>query len=595
MSDLTARIKVELGDRLTAPMRRVTRQIQVSMGRASQAAEKAAKSMERVRKASSALGSAGQSMSLKVTAPIVAFGGLTLRAAANFEEAMNKLWAISGATVDEIASLKAQARELGKTTMFTATQAAEAQTFLAMAGFDANKILGALPGTLQLAASANMDLGRAADITSNILTGYGKEASELGHLNNVLVGTFTSSNTTLEMLGDSMKYVAPVAKGAGIQFEETAAAIGMMGDAGIQGSMAGRSLRMAIAQLLKPTRQTKQALKGLKINKDDIYDSAGNLKSLADILSVLSERGARTSHIMSIFGTEAGPAMQALMDQGVPKLANFTAELTNIGNVADKVAKAQMKGAKGEIRKMTSALEGLQLKLADSGFLAAFTDVIKSITSWFGELSKASPATMRFVIITGLLSAVLGPLMMALGQIGLGLYGLKLGFAVLKAMQLGSLFMSIAGAIKAVGAALLLNPIGLTITAIGVAAYLLVTRFDDIKKSVKALIGFAGLGLDFIVNKIASLRDAFTNMLPDWLEEKMGIDIAAKVPAAPSVASAYQGQRARRARRGADRAEVGGELHIKIDSEGRPSVSRLKSNTPNFDLDVDAGMVMTGG
>jgi len=594
MTNMTARIRIELGDRISAPLRRISGQIETTMGRARRAAEQTGKSMERVHKAMRGMGSAGRSMSFKLTAPVIAFGALSLRAAANFEAAMNKVGALSGATAKELNSLRSQALKLGKTTVFTATQAADAQAFLAMAGFKTNKIMAALPGTLQLAAAAGIDLGRAADITSNILTGFGKSADELGHVNNVLVGTFTNSNTTLEELGESMKFVAPVARGAGMAFEETAAAIAMMGNAGVKGGLAGRSLRMAIAKLLNPTKEIMRTFKSLKINESDLYDSEGALRSLADIMGLLKERGATTGQVLAIFGTEAGPNMQALMDQGIDKMVEFTDKLKEIGNVAEKIAKAQLVGARGETLKLASAFEGLQLAIADSGVLAAFTKMVEAVTSWLGELSKASPATFRFVTVLALILAAIGPLLIGIGQIGIGIYGLTIAFSALKAMQLGALFVSIAGGVKALGAALLLNPIGLIITAIGVAAFLLVTRFDDIKKSLKALRGFAGLALDYVVNKITALRNAFANVLPDWLKEKMGIDVSAKMPPTPSVASAYAG-RGRGGSRGDQRTDVGGELFIKIDSEGRPKVAQLKSNNPSFDLNVDTGLVMSGG
>ncbi|MBF0249967.1 MAG: phage tail tape measure protein [Alphaproteobacteria bacterium] len=569
--------------------------MEVSLGRSIQAAEKAAQSLENVKKAAGAVGDVGKSLSLKMTAPIVGFGALTLKSAADFEAAMNTLGAISGATGEDLKALERQARDLGETTSFTASQAAEAQTFLAMAGFNTQKIMAAMPGTLQLAAAANLDLGRAADITSNILTGYGKDAAELGHVNNVLVSTFTGSNTTLEMLGDSMKYVAPVAKGAGLAFEETAATIALMGNAGIQGSMAGRSLRMAIAQLLKPTAQTKAALKGLGVSKSDLYDSTGQLKSLSSILKVLADRGANTAQIMAIFGTEAGPAMQAVMDQGIPELEKFTDRLVNVGDVAANVADAQMKGARGGMKKLASAFEGLQLAIADSGLLSAFTDLINTVTSWISAMSKSSPGMFKFLTVLALIVAAVGPVLMVIGQLGMGFYGVSVAIAAFKAMQVASLFLSIAGAVKALGVALLTTPLGLVVAAIAGAVYLLITRFDDFKKGLGAVIGFAKLGLDWLLKKITSIGSAIASVIPDWVKDKMGISVEnestvhaagpdhgfkSALPSAPSIPG---------------RTEVGGALHIKIDSEGRANVTKLQSNNPNFGLDVDAGLVMNGG
>src|SRR5690625_4114830 len=197
---------------------------------------------------------------------------------------MNEVAALSGATGDELDQLRAKAREMGAATMFSASEAADAMGFLAMAGFDTNEVLEAIPGTLQLAASAQMDLGRAADIVSNILTGYGKTTEELAHVNDVLVASFTSANTNLEQLGEAMKYAGPVASSAGVQFEEAAAALSLMGNAGIQGSMAGTSLRGALSRILSPTDAAAGAMERAGLSFTDAQE---RILPLVDILEQL--------------------------------------------------------------------------------------------------------------------------------------------------------------------------------------------------------------------------------------------------------------------------------------------------------------------
>src|SRR5690606_28233960 len=142
----------------------------------------------------------------------------------------------------------------------SASEAADAMGFLAMAGMDANDILGAMPDTLNLAAAANLDMARAADIVTNIHAGYNKDVSELTAATDVLVKAFTSANTDLSQLAEAMKYAGPVASAAGVDFNEAAAALSMMGNAGIQGSMAGTSLRGAISRILGPTKAMREAM-----------------------------------------------------------------------------------------------------------------------------------------------------------------------------------------------------------------------------------------------------------------------------------------------------------------------------------------------
>lgn len=171
----------------------------------------------------------GKAMTKAITVPVAGFGALIAKTAGDFEASMNQVGAVSGATGNQLDELRKTARDLGATTQFSASEAADAMKFLSMAGFDANQTIEALPGTLQLAAAASLDLGDAADIVSNILSGYGIQVEELSRVNDVLVKTFTSANTDLRQLGEAMKYAGPVASAAGVQFEEAAAAIGLMG------------------------------------------------------------------------------------------------------------------------------------------------------------------------------------------------------------------------------------------------------------------------------------------------------------------------------------------------------------------------------
>src|SRR5690606_15996071 len=244
------------------------------------------------------MGSMGRQLSVAATLPILAMGAASLKTAGDFEAAMNRVQAVSGATASEFRALQAQAQQLGATTRYSSSQAADAMGFLAMAGLRVNEILGAMPGTLQLAASANLDLARSADIVTNILTGYGLAVEELGRANDVLVRTFTRTNVDLSMLGESFRYVGPVAKSAGVAFEETAAAIGLMGNAGIQGSMAGTSLRGAITRLLKPTAEVSRTLQRLGVSATD---SEGRLLPLVEIVRQLEEAGATTGDMMALF------------------------------------------------------------------------------------------------------------------------------------------------------------------------------------------------------------------------------------------------------------------------------------------------------
>ncbi len=243
----------------------------------------------------------------------------TLTEGVDFEKSMNRVRALTGVTGQAFEAMEMQARELGKTTVFTASQAAEGMGFLAQAGFEVNKIMGAMPATLDLAAAAQLDLGRTADLVSNIMSGFGIDAVDLGDAVDVLTLTFISSNTNMEQLGDAMKFVAPVANSLGVSIQETAAAIGILSNAGLQSSLAGTGLRRVLSTLI-----TKADQLGIVTQ-----DAAGNLRPLANILDDLKESGLTTGRALEIFGQRAGPAIMVLLQQGGGALREFTAELNN--------------------------------------------------------------------------------------------------------------------------------------------------------------------------------------------------------------------------------------------------------------------------
>ncbi|WP_406168875.1 phage tail tape measure protein [Streptomyces sp. NBC_00996] len=305
-------------------------------------------------------------------------GFASLKASGDFEKSMNQVRAVSGATGKDFTDLREQAKQLGATTKFSATQAADGMGFLAMAGFKTKDILSAMPGVLSLASAGNMDLAQSADIASNILTGYGFKAKDTNKVVDILAKTFTSTNTNLEQLGEAMKYAGPVAHSAGLKFEESAAAIGLMGNAGIQASMAGTSLRGSISRLLAPTDKIQGALDKLGVK---VTDAHGKMLPLADIIEQLGKKGASTSDLMTIFGQRAGPAMAALIDQGAPALRKLTGQLEHAGGTADRIAKIQMEGLQGQLVSLKSAWEGLMIEIGDLGILKLATGAVEGVTT----------------------------------------------------------------------------------------------------------------------------------------------------------------------------------------------------------------------
>lgn len=433
-----------------------------------------------IKKAGSGISSAGQSLTRNLTVPIVGMGAAIIATSGNFEAGMNRVRAVSGATGDDFEALREQAKMLGRTTQFSATQAADAMGFLAMAGFDVDEILGAMPNTLNLAAAAQIDLGTAADITSNIMSGYGVQVEDLAAANDALVKTFTSTNTTLEMLGESFVYAGPVASAAGIQFEEAAAAIGLMGNAGIQGSMAGTSLRGAITRLLTPSNEAKDIMKELGLN---VLDAEGNLVSMEEIVRQLESSGASTADMMEIFGQRAGPAMMALVSQGSEALADLTTDLENAGGTAEEVASIQMEGFNGAMTELKSAAEGLMIAIGDAGLLQAMTNLAEQTTVLTQNLASVDPELLKMATITAGVVAAVGPALLVIGKL-----------------------------VTLIG--MLLNPIGIAVIVIGALTGAFIYAYRNLEEFRTVVDRVVAAVTDFAQNALVWLRNAFDQIQP---------------------------------------------------------------------------------
>ena len=333
----------------------------------------------------------------------------TIGTFADFEQSIARAGAVSNATELELQRLSDAAREMGRTTQFSAAQAAEGLTFLSVAGFKVNESVAALPGVLQLAAAAQIDLGNAADIASNILSGFGLEVEDLARVNDILTKTFTTSNTSLIQLGEGMKFVGPVAEAAGISLEEVAAAMGILGNAGIQASMAGTSLRGIISRLLAPTGEAADILGRLNI---EVMATDGSMLSLADIIGQLEKSTLTTAEALTIFGDRAGPAMLALLKEGGGALRDYTAEIDQVGITAE-IATKQTDTLAGSFKRLGSVSQdaaiGIGKALPTRQAVDLTTDLINGITglwqstrTWDATIGKLLPKLREFQSVSKL-------------------------------------------------------------------------------------------------------------------------------------------------------------------------------------------------
>ncbi|MEY0170145.1 phage tail tape measure protein [Providencia rettgeri] len=423
----------------------------------------------------------------------------------DFEIGMSKVQALTrlDKNSDDYKMLREQARDLGATTAFTANEVAQGQAFYAMAGFKPEQIKNAMSGTLSMSLAGDIDLATTADIGSNILTGFKLNSNEMNRVSDALVATFTRSNTNLTMLGDTMKYVAPVASGLGVDLETAAVAAGKLGDAGIQGSMAGTGLRSILGRLAEPPKMAGEALDKLKIKT---RDAKGNLRQFTDILAELDKKtkkmgtAERAGLFKHIAGEEAFSALSVLVDQaGSGQLQAMIAEIKAAKGEAEKVAKTMTDNLDGDLKNLTSAYEDVGIQIfggADSP-LRDITKRVTNLISKFGQWAKKNPELVKQITmitlglgavlavgggITLMIAALIGPLAMA--KLSLSVLGIKgsgfLSLLIKPIKLIGTAFMML-------GRALLANPIILIITAIAGAAYLIYKYWDDIVPYAKKL------------------------------------------------------------------------------------------------------------
>lgn len=457
--------------------------------------------------------------------------------AVNFEQSIARLGAITRSGDDALLGLEQTARRLGETTQFSASEAASAMTFLGMAGFKTNEIISATPGMLNLAQAAGSDLAGTADIASNILSGFSLKADEMGRVGDVLSATFTTSNTTLQMLGDTLKYAAPVASSAGASIEQVAAMAGLLGNVGIQGSMAGTALRAAFLRLSAPPKVAADALANLGV---EVKDLDGNLRSVPELLQELAKAteglgsAERAEAIKQIFGSEASAGLTELLKQaGSGALDSYIQQLRQAKGTAGTMAKKMSATTAGSLKRLGSALESVAISIGSLLLptIAAGAQLFAGMASWVSGAAQEYPwltkvivgATLGLVALkvtaiagayafTFLKGGVLS-LVTAYRTLSAGIAMAQLGMARINILSaLSAVRMGVVTAAQwALNVAMTANPIGLIvlgIAALAGAAFMLIKYWEPIGEF------FSGLW-DGVKN--------ITSGAVDWLLGKMNL------------------------------------------------------------------------
>lgn len=419
------------------------------------------------------VGNTGKELTTKVTAPIAGLGTAAVMIGMNFETSLSKVAALTGATGEEFEQLREQAKELGATTTFSASQAADGMAFLGMAGYNTNQILASMPGLLDLAAAGALELGSAADITTNIMSAFGIEAEKTGHVADVLAKASANANTNVEQMGEAIKYLGPVANSMGWELEESAAAIMSLSNAGIQGSMAGQAFASSLGRLANESGPAAKAAKELGIQ---FFDAQGQLKSMPELIAEL-EKGLegmtdqqKAAALSAMFGQEAYKHWAVLLAEGSETLAQNTKMLVEADGAAKEMAETMLDNTKGAIVEFTSALEGLAIQVSEF-LLPTITQLAQWLTEFVRVIANTPEPIQKLIIIFAGLVAAIGPVLMILGTL------------ISSAGTVISAFGSISAAVTSAGGvmALLTNPIGIAVAAIGGLIAILVTAYTKVE------------------------------------------------------------------------------------------------------------------
>lgn len=408
-----------------------------------------------------------------------------IKAAADFQQAMARVGAVARASDEDLGKLSKTARHLGATTNWSAKEAAEGMQFLAMAGFDTQQTMKAMPGMLNLASAAGTSLGRTADIASDILSAFELDAEAMSRVGDVLTNTFTSSNTNLEMLGDTMKYVAPVAAKMGVSLEDTAAMAGLLGNRGIKASQAGTSMKTMMARLAAPAKEARGVLNSLGVS---VKDANGNMRHMPTILGDLHGKMAgfgdvaKAKIVKTLFGLESMAAATILLaEAGKGNIQAYSEKLKESGTAA-KVAEKQNNTFWGRMKQLGSAASELAIIVGDALLpgITVLTEMLTSATSVVGSLANDFPTLTSAIVIGTAAIIALKVAAIAGGYAFTFLQGVWVTATGVATALSGGLTV-VATGIRAIGLAMAANPIGIAIAGIALAAGLIVTHWEPIK------------------------------------------------------------------------------------------------------------------
>ena len=365
---------------------------------------------------------AGRALTLGVTAPLMTAAGAAIQTGMQFDASMSNVYGLMSSlnlSQAQMDALRDTAREMGATTKFSASEAADAMGYMALAGWDDAQVIAGIPGVLNLAAAANMDLAKASDIVTDTMTPFGMAAERAGEAADVFAYAQANSNTTVEGLGEAMKYAAPTADAFGMTLQDTAAAMGVLANAGIKGSQGGTTLNAMLRDMKKNAKNGAIAIGKTKValtNADGSYRSYAAIIRDIDKATSSMTASQRDAALGAIFGDESLKGILATLKQGPDALDAMTEGMYACGDAAADMAATMGDNLKGDLAILESGAQDMAIALSD-WLMPAARGVVQGITDMIGKFNALDDGTKNTIFRIGAMAAAAGPLLLSGGKV----------------------------------------------------------------------------------------------------------------------------------------------------------------------------------
>lgn len=482
---------------------------------------------------------AGKALTTAVTAPVVALGTAAVKTTSNFDKSMSKVQALSGATAKDFQILRQKAKDMGATTRYSASEAADALGYMALAGWDTNQMVSGLDGVLNLAAASDMDLAQASDMVTDYLSAFGLEAKDATKMADQMAYAQAHSNTSTQQLGDAFGNCAATMASGGQTMETTTAILEAMANQGTKGSEAGTQLSAVMRDL---TNKMEDGAIQIGETSIAVQDQNGNFRSLIDIMADVENAtdgmgtAERAAALSSVFTARSIKGVNQILNEGTGTIAGYEDALYDCDGTAKEMADTLLNNLSGQLTILKSALEGLAIQIGDilMPYIKKFVSWVQQLVEKFSNLSKEEKEQ---IVKIAAIAATIGPLLLVGGKLLTGLATMIKTFSILKTsfIALKAGFSGLSAAIGAVSAPVI-AVIAVIVALIAVFVHLWKTnedfrnkiintwdkirsKFEKSAKKITAAINSLGFNFSNLGEAIYAAWDWICNTLEPIISE----------------------------------------------------------------------------